>query len=382
METKTTTTKTTTKAASFIMDETTAAKGLQAAQAEKEALKAASKAKEAKAASKEAGKALKQAQKEAGKALAAAALEDASKETKEAAKKASKALQEAEKKAEKAEAKKAEAEALEASRKEAASKAKEKASEALKALKEGEKTLTIKAEAVRKGLNAAARALLESASGASASELEALVCFCLESVPFKASEIQAAAASLKASDIISAFKKHASFAIDLGEGRKQVAKAVKDASGANVYTFEAVSNYSIQTIFRSPASNKRQGKRQALVNAAAYYEKAEGGRFEVITSAEAQARIKAALEEAARQAEAKAKAEAQAEKDRLAGKALREGKKQPKAKAEGKAQAKAEEAPLVSFSLEEMKAAAEGMQAVNEMIKAGSSEAVKAALVD
>lgn len=289
----------------------------QASKAIESASKAKAQAIEAKKAEKEALKALKEAEKaedSKAKALASRALS-------------------------KAQASKAKAEALEAQAIEAESKAKEAKKEALKALREGAKSLTIKAEAIRKGLNTAVKSLLESIEGASDSEIESLVAFACDKVADKHSEIRSQAEALEPMDIIKAYRTYSAYAIIEGEGEKRfkkVAKAVRSESGANVYTFTPSTNYTIGAIFRSPASNKRRGRKQVIFEASKVYEYAKGA-FVEISKAEAQARIKQAEAESARQAEARAKAEAQAESDRLLGEKVR--------KAEAKAKAKSESEP-------------------------------------
>ena len=296
-----------------------------AASMKEEAASKAAAVKEAKKASKEAAKAAKEAAKKAE-------AEGASKEAKTAAK-------EAESKAQEAAAVLAKAEAEAASAADKASKAKEEAKAASKAAGEAVKILTIKAESMRKGLNAACRALIESAAEASEAERLALVCFVYDTAVLPASDKAAAdmAAMVKPSEVVAAYRKYSTYMVQDSEGRKQVAKAAAAFTGCNCYTFEPATTYTIGAIFRTPANNKRRQVKQSAFEAGKYYEKAKGGQYVAISKAEAAARIKAAKEEAARQAEAQAKAEAQAEADRKAGEALR------KAKAAKKGSAKAED---------------------------------------
>ena len=272
-------------------------------------------------AEKEAKKALKEAEKEASK-------EEAGSEAKEALKEAQKAVK-------KAEAAKAKAEAKEAKAAAEKAEAKEALKEALKAEAEASKSLTIKAEAERKGLNAAVRALLDSAKEASEAEKEALLMF-VDKCPDKTSQYEKALESVSKSDILNAYRTFSTFAVTIqdeaGKTIKQVAKSVKPCSLANVYTFEPSQSFNIVSIFRTPASNKRRGRKQTIFEAGKYYERNKGS-FVEISKAESELRIKVAKEEEARQAEAKARAEQQAEADRKAGKALREAEAKAKPEA-------------------------------------------------
>lgn len=297
-----------------------------AASMKEAANKAAVIVKEAKKASKEADKAAKEAAKKAEAKEASAAEKAAAKEAESKASEAAAALA------------KAEAEAARAADK--ASKAQEEASAAKKAEREAVKSLTIKAEAVRRGLNAACRALIESAAEASEAERLALVCFVYDTASLPASDKAAAdmAAGIKAAEVVAAYRKYSAYMVQDSEGRKQVAKAAAAFSGCNCYTFEPSTTYTIGAIFRTPANNKRRAAKQSTFEAGKYYERTKEG-YKAISKAEAAARIKAAKEEAARQAEAQAIAEAQAEADRKAGEALRKAKaaKKGSTKAEGAA---------------------------------------------
>lgn len=285
----------------------------------------AEEAKKAAEATKAAKKAAKEATKEAKKAASEAAKPEATKEAKAAARKA-------EAEAKKAAEKVAKAEAEETATKDKVNALKEAAKEAAKEAREGRKTLTIKAEAVRKGLNAAARALLEAAADKDVSDIEicVLASFLSDNIVCTAKEARQVVAAAKPADIIANYRAFSSFAVVDGEGRKSVAKATKEEAAANVTYFVPADSFTEANIFRTPANNKARSRKQMTFEAGQPYERTKEG-YKPITKAEAAARIKAAKEEAARQAEAKAKAEAQAEADRKAGeKARKEAEKAAK----------------------------------------------------
>ena len=225
-----------------------------------EAKKASQARKEAAKASRTAEKAAKEASKKASQEEASKAEKAAAKKAEEAAKKAAEAL--------------AKAEAAETSAADKAEKAKAEAKEASRRINEGTKSLTIKAEAVRKGLNAAARALIEAASaeGVSDTEIISLVLFACEEIPASDKAAAALLPGIKAADIIAAYRKYSSYAVSNAEGRKVVAKAAAAFAGANVYTFEAASNFNINNLFRTPANNKRRQRRQEVMKEGVYIE--------------------------------------------------------------------------------------------------------------
>ena len=171
--------------------------------------------------------------------------------------------------------------------------------------------MTRKAEAERKGLNAAVRALKETAAAGSPAEAASLLAFVGAPIPGTDAERAAAVAALPNTAIISAYRANAAYLMKDADGRQVVATLKREAAGADVWQPVAANSFSISTIFRSPAARKRAGKKPVEVEAGKHYEKAKGGKLNKISSAEAQARKRAAAEEAARQAEAKAKAEAE-----------------------------------------------------------------------
>lgn len=293
---------------------------------------------EAHKATSEAKKAAKAATKEAEKAAAKAAKPEATKEAKAEAKKAASAA----KKAAEAVTK---AEAVETAAADKVTKAKEAAKAATIKEAAAAGSLTIKAEAVRKGLNAAVRALLESASEASADEINALLAFVGRPYVSEGKAAKAAAEVTK-NEVIAAYRAFSTFAVCTESGGKSVAKAVRAYIGANVFTFEAATSYTIGAIFRSPAANKRRGRKQFTAEAGQFYEVTKGGKYEPITAAEAAARIKAAEIAEAAEAERKAKAEAQAEADRKRGEAVR--KAEEKADKVGRAKAAKEAAEVAA----------------------------------
>lgn len=283
------------------------------------AQQAANAVKAAKAAEKEAKKATKEAQKAAEKA----AKEGSTKEAQKAAEKAAAALAEAQAKEQQAAAATAAALAAETSAKDAEQAAKQAEADAKKAEAAAAESLTHKAEAERRSLNAAVRALKETAAAGSPAEAAALLAFAGAPIPAVDADKAAAVAAIKNSDIISAYRSNAAYIMTDADGRQVVAVLKRVEAGANVWQPVAAASFTIASIFRGPAARKRAGKTPVVLEAMKHYQKAEGGKIQKISSPEAQQRIKAAKEEAARQAAAKARAEAQAEADRKAGEAAR-----------------------------------------------------------
>ena len=283
------------------------------------AIKVASEAKaEANKARKESKKAEAEANKAKAKAEAGEVAKAEAKKAEAKAKKAREALEKAEALESKAiaEADKAKAEAK-------ASKARERLAIS---------TLTIKAEAVRKGLNSAVRALLESATEADCNpiELECLLAFVGRAIPTTEAKTREAVKAITKAEVITAYRENSAYSVTSGESYK-VAKVVTAFKGANVVTFEESDSYNIGAIFRNPANNKRQGRKQFKAEAGKYYERVKGG-FALISKAEAEARIKTAKLQAEAEASRKAEAEAQAEADRKAGEAIRLNKAKNPAK--------------------------------------------------
>ena len=194
-------------------------------------------------------------------------------------------------------------------------------------VKGGAKVLTIKAEAIRKGLNASVRALLEAATDTATdtAELSALCYYVGREIPTTAEALRAAIADIKPAEVVTAYRNNSAYQITTAEGRRVVAKATRHTSGAEVYTFEASNSFNISALFRIPFARLLAGRKPFEAEAEKVYTKAKGGFIE-ISKAEAARLIKAAEDKAAAEALARAKAEAQAEADRKAGEALRVAK--------------------------------------------------------
>lgn len=150
------------------------------------------------------------------------------------------------------------------------------------------------AKAERMGVNAVCRALIEQAKAAEGRQAAALLDFVGRKYEGRAEDLKAAALEgVKAVDLLKAFKTWTPYVTEDG----QAARLVRDESGAELWTVEAVQAFNERSIFFVPFRRKLMGAKPDTLKAAATYTKA--GRKLVEVSSGRAAELRKAAKEAA-----------------------------------------------------------------------------------